>query len=280
MDIKRIISLFRANSNPAGALTATDQLVPPKCDLYGNFFVIHTTATDPINGTVTPAVQTTRSWDTINNNAAATNAPDVGSFLYAHGANGQVQPLRIIADNADDQAAQTDYTLGIVSRLQAFDRLSGAYDRLSQGDTTNDTVAGIAHGALWTKNSPMLYNGATFDRQRGNVDVTILAPAVRNVTTNSPDVMLYNGGTAIFFFNITAVTAAQTVQLLVQNKDPVSGNYVTLVTGAAQGAIGTTQLVPTILGGQIISRKFRIQIVHSAGGNFTYSVGATLIGGI
>ena len=138
-----------------------------------------------------------------------------------------------------------------------------------------------------------LYNGATWDRIRNNTEFTALASAARTATTNSDDFVNYNARGGLFFLDISvafdADHAGVTVQMIVQAKDPVSGNYVSLETGTATTAVGTTTLAVypgvTDASAEIanqndipLPRTFRVRVVHSSGGPATtYSVGAALV---
>jgi hypothetical protein len=104
----------------------------------------------------------------------------------------------------------------------------------------------------------------------------VLASAVRNASTNSADITNYNGSNVLIILNITAVPGVDTITPKIQAKDPVSGSYVTLVTGTAQAANGAffTSLPAALLG--CLSRTWRVNITHSGAGNFTYSVGYTI----
>lgn len=130
---------------------------------------------------------------------------------------------------------------------------------------------------------PVRYNGATIDRWYNNKEDTLLASAVRTATTNSPDQVNYNAKGVMIFFSVTAVPGGDTVQLRLQVKDPISGSYVTSLTGNAKDAIAlyAYMLYPGLIDtGAVydveqpaaLARTWRVQVVHSAGTNFTYSV--------
>jgi len=142
--------------------------------------------------------------------------------------------------------------------------------------------------ALYTNSRPNLFNEATWDRERGNTELTVLASAARTASINSNDQINYNARGVMVWFNITVVPGVDTVQLLIQIKDPVSGTYSTILTDTAQSAIGTrvAAIYPAIAAaaedvnivrGYPLPRTWRVRIVHSAATSFTYSVGAALI---
>lgn len=185
-------------------------------------------------------------------------------------ADGVWNRLLSIPNNADGQAALVTGTPGVIARLQGWN--GATFDRIgSQGDNA-DAVAAEALGHLKAVGHNAFFNNTSWDRVRGNVEGTALASAVRNATTASADITNYNGSQGIFFLNITAVPGVQTITLQLQAKDPVSGGYVTIASGGALAVTGLTILSLGIIAG-ILPRTFRVNIVHSGAGNFTYSVG-------
>lgn len=135
--------------------------------------------------------------------------------------------------------------------------------------------------------SPQMYDGATFDFERGNVDFEVLPSAVRSATLSSADFTNHNGRGIILFLNITAVPTIDTVLLRMEIRDPVSGLYKLMFAGTAQSATGLTTYYVYPGGadaGQYtnrisspLPRTFKLMVVHSAATNFTYSVGASLL---
>jgi len=130
-----------------------------------------------------------------------------------------------------------------------------------------------------------IFNGTTWDRERGNVEVAVLASAARTVTTSSVNLTNYNGSRLLVIVNVTSVTATPNVtpQLLVQ--DPVSTAYFTAWTaGAPITAVGTTAYYfgDGASGGSFTdieafglpARTWRIRMVHADTDSITYSVGA------
>lgn len=159
------------------------------------------------------------------------------------------------------------------------------------GASTLDTdlfPSNLTRPALWVANFNYQFNGTTYERVRGNTEETVLASAVRSATNNSADSINRNARGLYIVFDITAVPGVQTVTLTVTGKDPVSGKYITLLTGAAEVAVATkTYLVypgagaaangVNVVNGFPLPRTWRVTITHSGAGNFTYSVGAMLI---
>ncbi|MCL6542045.1 MAG: hypothetical protein K6T87_15930 [Roseiflexus sp.] len=129
------------------------------------------------------------------------------------------------------------------------------------------------------------FNGTNWERVRGNLDITVLSSAVRSSTTNSSDFINQNGRGLKVVFNITAVPGTDTVTLSIEGKDPLSGVYYTIFSGAAESSIGTKvytiypgiPIVENVSANDILPRTWRVKVTHSAGTNFTYSVGASVI---
>ena len=89
--------------------------------------------------------------------------------------------------------------------------------------------------------------------------------------------------------DVTTVPGTDTIQLVVQGKDPVSGNYVDLASETAVTTSGTRSAViypgagTVATDGVTVSRPYplprtwRARVVHSGSGNFIYSIGASYI---
>lgn len=110
------------------------------------------------------------------------------------------------------------------------------------------------------------------------------ASAVRTATLVGDDNKKVPGNRGVkAILDVTAVPGVDTVQLVIENKDPVSGKYVQALAAAARVATGTDTL--TVYPGIAVSANvsasdsladtYRIRVVHSAGSSFTYSVSVT-----
>lgn len=83
------------------------------------------------------------------------------------------------------------------------------------------------------------------------------------------------------FLDVTAAPGADTVQLIVEIKDRVSGKYVQVLAGAARANTGTDVLTvypgvtpaANVSVSDVIPDFYRVRVAHSAGSNFTYSIG-------
>lgn len=92
----------------------------------------------------------------------------------------------------------------------------------------------------------------------------------------------------IAYLNVTSVPGTDTVQLVLQEQDPASGTWSTVAATTATAATGLVKLkvkqaitaiaaTATLVQVQdTLPAIWRVQVVHSAGTNFTYSLGAVL----
>lgn len=240
----KIVALFRGNSSPpAAGSTNNGTPVVPACDLSG---VIWTRLSTGAGGIAITG--NTPGADGIG--PAGLNALDERSYNY--GFNGvSWDRLRSITDNGDAQSA---LTLGL--------------------------LASISRNQVWNENG--------WDRQRGNTEFSVLPSAVRSATTNSADITSYNFKGILIFLNVTAVPGAVSISPQIQLKDPVSGTYFSCTGMTATTATGlfVYSIYPsataagyglTSVTNGLLSRTFRISILHSGAGNFTYSVGASML---
>jgi hypothetical protein len=145
-------------------------------------------------------------------------------------------------------------------------------------------VIGASVEALQTNDVQALFNGTSFDRVRGNVDMgAILTLTAANTAQNSADLTNYNGRGLQLGINVTALTGTSCT-VTVQGKDVASGQYYTLLTSAAITATGFTLL--TVYPGapstanmsspQVLPRTFRV-LFTPAGATVTASIGASVI---
>jgi hypothetical protein len=129
--------------------------------------------------------------------------------------------------------------------------------------------------------TPLYDDDATFN----NGDLVILASAVRAASSNGSDRANPNARGILIFVDVTAVPGVDTITVTLQGKDPASGKYYTILASAAIVATGTVVLrvypgltaAANLVASDLLPRTWRIIVTHSAGTNFTYSVGASLI---
>ena len=138
---------------------------------------------------------------------------------------------------------------------------------------------------------PKLYvfNDSTWDRVRNNIEVTQLASAARTGNTNGPDQTNYNARGVIITLDVTTDPGGgETLQLIVEHKDGVSSAYEILLDDGANATPGRRTVIVypgigaaandvTTIAGYPLPRTWRVRVVHSAGGTWNYSVGASLI---
>ena len=207
--------------------------------------------------------------------------------------------------NADDQPA-TDRGLVVNSRLHLFDgtnwdrakaKANGwpgfALVRSSDGtellaSDAADSISDIGQIHL-AANRPQLYNGSTYDRQRGNTEGTLLASASRTTTATSPTQTNHNARGVLLVLSVTVAsgTGGLTVRVFGQagasgsagmNAVPTAvtatGNYFYLFyPGAATtGMISTMQISSGAL-----PRSWYAAVAHSDASIYTYSLEYGLI---
>lgn len=147
---------------------------------------------------------------------------------------------------------------------------------LSDG-ITNPTSA-IEAGAM------LHFNGTTWDRQRGNTNVILLASASRTTTQTSADITNYNHAGIHVVLDMTVVGTGS-VTLTIDGKDGVSGKYYTILSGAAVTTNSTNvyKVYPGITAAanasasDVLPRTFRIVVTANNANAATYSVGYSLI---
>jgi len=119
-----------------------------------------------------------------------------------------------------------------------------------------------------------------------NTYQTILASAVRAATTNGADNVNYGARGIHVVIDVTAVPGIDTVTPTIQGYDPASGKYYTILAGAAIVATGTVVMrvypsqvaAANVAVADCLPSMWRVIMTHSAATNFTYSVGASLLG--
>jgi hypothetical protein len=135
----------------------------------------------------------------------------------------------------------------------------------------------------------LVFNGSSWDRERGNVNVTLLANAARTAAATA-DVVLYNHRGIVIFIDVTARAGTTTLTPKVSVKDPVSGVYIDVWTAAAPidtadatfaylfypqiapAATTYTEELDTTL-----ARDVRLTVTPSDTDAVTYSVGACVL---
>lgn len=130
-----------------------------------------------------------------------------------------------------------------------------------------------------------IFNGGTWDRQRGNVNATALASAARTASADSGDIVNYNGRGIQVVVDVTVDPASASFTTQIQVKDIISGKYITVLTSVAINGVGTTRLTvypgitvaANVSVSDLISRTWRVTTTHVDGDSITYSIGASII---
>lgn len=118
-----------------------------------------------------------------------------------------------------------------------------------------------------------------------NISGTLLASAARTATVSSSDIQAYNAKGVRVFINVTVDGAAASVVPTITVKDPVSGVYTAVLTGAAIAATGHTVLTvypgATVVAGvtlsTVIGKTWRVTMTHADTDAITYSVGYQML---
>jgi hypothetical protein len=158
-------------------------------------------------------------------------------------------------------------TTASASPVQATNQLSDA-----------GTGVGIPPASNWS------FNGATWDRLRNNVDVTLLASAARTTTQTSADITTYNAVGIHVVLDMTVVGTGS-VTVSINGKDSVSGKFYTILAGAA--VITNSTNVYRIFPGATVTanvsandhlpRVIQIVVTANNANAATYSVGYCLL---
>ena len=174
---------------------------------------------------------------------------------------------------AGSQTLATVTTVGAVTAItNALPAGTNVIGKVGIDQTTDGTTNGVAN---------RLSNGTTWDPALDNVAGTLLASAAQG-SINSADQTNTNARGVTIFVNPTVNTT--TIAVSIQVKDPVSGNYYTVLTVSVPGS-STTMLVGQIgpglgsVSGQtaswMLGRTWRVSTTVGAG-TPTYSVGYCL----
>lgn len=235
---------------------------------------------------------TPRSTDTKGNTMVignvASGTADAGAPVKTGGRNNTTRPTLTDGQRGDNQL---DTRANLAVTLFAANSANGISTVASNADgqTTTSTTSRLE---IMSRNSG--FNETGYDRWRNNTEATILASAVRAVTTNGTDQTNYNGRGVMFLLSVTVEAAAETLSLKVQVKDSISGSYgdyvdfgvvynaATMAPGVYVAVIYPGLLTADLISGAIgksapLPRVWRPVITHSASGNWTYSLSSELI---
>lgn len=216
----------------------------------------------------------------------ATSLGKAEDAVHASGDTG-VMALAVRTDTPVPAAAAGDY---IPISTDAIGRLWAAI-----GMTTVAGIDGTASAVGMIPGSdnvprllqvaPTRFNGATWDRERGNEERILFASSARTGTTGGTDQINYNHRGAIFFLNTTAVSGTGSITFRLDGKDPISGQYFAFHSAPAITTTGhrAYMIYPGIVAGltdrlsAVLPRIFRPVVVHADGSSYTYSMSCVLI---
>lgn len=136
------------------------------------------------------------------------------------------------------------------------------------------------------------FNGATWDRERNNEEITVLASAARTATIASDDQANFNNVGLFLFLDVTAASGTSpTIQPAIQMKDPVSDTYLMTHNTAQEtgvtfvisidypGASETSAVANVNPQAYPIGRTWRVNtVIGGTTPNFTFSLGASMVG--
>lgn len=188
----------------------------------------------------------------------------------------------------------TAYTSGTATGVLMLSTIP--HSPTSVGIDTELPGAGAAADGAGNPTAPFVnaarsnFNGTTWDRNRNNVEGTVLTSQARTTTTNSTDQTNYNARGVLLLLNVSSEATGETLSLKIQAKDPVSANYTDYVDlgviyDAATDAPGTklTAIYPGLVSSELAAgakgkaapmpRVWRAVVTHSASSSWTYSLG-------
>ena len=153
-------------------------------------------------------------------------------------------------------------------------------------------AAALADGAA-NPTSPIVgagnlhFNATTWDRTRGNVELTLLASSARTAEANSADQVSYNHTGLIIVVDASVDGAAASITPTLEIKDSISGNYFTIWTAAVPIADVVTRAYLFTPGGEggsyteavnlRIGRTWRFTMTVADADSITYSASAVLL---
>jgi len=204
--------------------------------------------------------------------------------------------LKVLTDlikgalNADGVSGDAANVLKVVSHLYGYDPTGGHehWDR-AQIKAIADGL-GPSQLALIGQAAPMLFNGASLDRQRGNIGQTeMLASAARTASIWGPIQTNYNHRGVLVMLDVTAIVDTPSITLSILTPDLAVDSWRNLLlASAAVTAVGTYIYIVypgvaaasaqvTQVAGFPLPRSWRVYLSHADADSITYSVEAALI---
>lgn len=219
-----------------------------------------------------------------------TNAPMVVGGAAAHDAAVSGNPVRVAGKAASTAPAAVavgdvaDVWTGLNGQVVIGSPLVAGADGM--GNSSLGGLANSSNGVVVPMGSVgHKFNGTTWDRDRGNVDVTVFASAARTATPTPFDGVNYNGKGLHLVIDCTAIAASPSVVFTLQGLDAISGKFYTILASAAIVGTGTTVLrvypgltvAANLVASDILPRNYRVIATHGDADSITYTVGASLI---
>jgi hypothetical protein len=223
-------------------------------------------------------LNTTTSYTSAQANPSNSRWEGVCAFHYFR--------VRVSGASSGTVTAQAFFSSGARSQFSPLLTTGSLTTANYPGNSDNGSAAsntGIAVGALG-----MALNGAgNSDRLRNNTDLQLLATGAKTTAQQSADQINFNGRGVRVVLNVTVASGTGGLQVQIQGKDSISGNYYQLnATPAAVTTTGTfvydlyagnlsaaangiTQVTMALL-----SRTWRVNVAVGDASSYTYSVSA------
>lgn len=117
------------------------------------------------------------------------------------------------------------------------------------------------------------------------IDITILASAARTTTQTGADTENIHCSGIILVLDMTNVAAGPSVTLSIDGKDPASGKYFNLLTGAAVTTASTNVywlfpgavVTANVSANMVLPKIWRTVVTANNANSGTYSLGAVLV---
>lgn len=123
------------------------------------------------------------------------------------------------------------YKLGVDSAGNALVKLSQVTNAAALADAVANPTVGIL------ANTQLLFNGATWDRNRGNINQVVDASAARTTSVAGATCTNFNAKTLLWHFKITAITGTSPTIVPKLQWSPDSGTTWIDIPGAAFAAL-------------------------------------------
>lgn len=249
----------------------------------------------PTGANVIGAVTQSGTWNVTVNTALPTGANTIGAVTQASGpwtvqgaaaAGAAVSGNPVLLgmwDGTNVQYLKSDDTSHNNLRTALF---NGATEAVVGGVMTSDASAFTNSGVLQVGAGILAYSGTgtNLDRFRTNSDATLLASAARTTTQTSADTVVYNAHSLMLTLDMTTVGTAS-VTVTINYKDPASGKYILLLSGAAITTNSTNvytinpniPAVANVTAQKDLGRVLQFVVTHNNANSGVYSQGLTLI---